>query len=369
MRAGPDAFAAALPGRAVVVVPPDAPDLEAALLHELTHHRRRDPQFAWVLVGLVGLFCWHPAAWGLRRQLSALDEEACDDVLRRRLGARRYSRALLSMAEARIASGPLAASMARSTPLLYRRIEMLTLPPRARSARPAAVLCLLALSMTAWATGGALAEDRRLQPAELADIFSQIPELDEVGVPADAGMAATINHLLARPELRRFLHDGLTRRAQWQPLVDDALHRYDLPMALAAVPLTESGYRNLGAADADGTVTDSLAPGIPGRGLWMFIPETARTYGLTVADTRDDRLDPVAETDAAMRLLSDLYTEFGDWPLALAGYNQGAAHVRAAIQTGGTEDAWALRRAGLLNGYLDHMAVAWVALGAPELTR
>lgn len=43
-------------------------------------------------------------------------------------------------------------------------------------------------------------------------------------------------------------------------------------------------------------------------------------------------------TEAAMRLLGDLYDEFGDWGLALAGYNQGAKRVRKAIAQEGTAD-------------------------------
>ncbi|MEZ4236367.1 MAG: transglycosylase SLT domain-containing protein [Myxococcota bacterium] len=56
-------------------------------------------------------------------------------------------------------------------------------------------------------------------------------------------------------------------------------------------------------------------------GLWMFIPSTARAYGLQVDDAVDERLDPASVTGAAIALLSDLQ-RYGDWALALAGYNQ-----------------------------------------------
>jgi phage protein D len=57
-------------------------------------------------------------------------------------------------------------------------------------------------------------------------------------------------------------------------------------------------------------------------GLMQFTPGTASRYGLT------NRLDPYASIDAAGRYLRDLYAEFKDWDLALAGYNAGEGAVR-----------------------------------------
>jgi membrane-bound lytic murein transglycosylase D len=66
------------------------------------------------------------------------------------------------------------------------------------------------------------------------------------------------------------------------------------------------------------------------RGIWQFMPDTARRYGLTVNRETDDRLDVRKSTVAAMRYLNDLHEEFGDWPLALAAYNAGPGAVRKA---------------------------------------
>jgi membrane-bound lytic murein transglycosylase D len=99
----------------------------------------------------------------------------------------------------------------------------------------------------------------------------------------------------------------------------------------------------------------------------MFIPTTARRYDLVVDGARDDRLDEVLETDAAMRLLSDLFDQFGEWPLALAGYNQGARHVREAIEDEGTDDAWELIRRGALNRYAGFVTAAVIVMEEPSL--
>ena len=79
------------------------------------------------------------------------------------------------------------------------------------------------------------------------------------------------------------------------------------------------------------------------RGVWQFMPETARRYGLQVGDARDDRTDLALSTRAAARHLADLYRRFGDWPLALAAYNAGADRVENAMARARSRDFWRLR--------------------------
>ncbi len=72
------------------------------------------------------------------------------------------------------------------------------------------------------------------------------------------------------------------------------------------------------------------------RGLWQFMPETARRYGLRVDRHVDERLHVARSTRAAARYLHDLYLLFGDWQLALAAYNAGESRVAAAIDQSGS---------------------------------
>jgi membrane-bound lytic murein transglycosylase D len=71
------------------------------------------------------------------------------------------------------------------------------------------------------------------------------------------------------------------------------------------------------------------------RGIWQFMPDTARRYGLAVTANLDERIEVVKSTAAAARYLHDLYQKFGEWPLAFAAYNAGEQAVaRAEARTG-----------------------------------
>ena len=69
--------------RAKVILPAHWPkwsrqQLEVVLAHEGEHVRRRDPLVQWLALFNRAVFWFHPAAWWLERELSALAEESCD---------------------------------------------------------------------------------------------------------------------------------------------------------------------------------------------------------------------------------------------------------------------------------------------------
>jgi len=78
------------------------------------------------------------------------------------------------------------------------------------------------------------------------------------------------------------------------------------------------------------------------------MPDTARRYGLVVTNVVDERLDPYKSTRAAARYLHDLYTQFGNWTLALAAYNAGEETVERAIDRASRRDFTSIARSGLL---------------------
>ncbi len=92
---------------------------------------------------------------------------------------------------------------------------------------------------------------------------------------------------------------AVQRMRQLQPELEGILRNEGVPAELIAVVLIESAGRPAALSPREA------------RGLWQFIPATARRYGLAVTPLRDDRLDIARSTHAAARYLRDLYLQFG----------------------------------------------------------
>ncbi|MFO0896958.1 MAG: M56 family metallopeptidase [Pirellulales bacterium] len=101
-------------------------ELAGMLAHELAHLVRRDPWVRWFELLVVGLYWWHPVAWGARRALRDAEEIACDALVLDRLGTgpEAYVRGLLHALDlATGASGPSLASSLGRKGSLHRRVE------------------------------------------------------------------------------------------------------------------------------------------------------------------------------------------------------------------------------------------------------
>ncbi len=112
-------------------------------------------------------------------------------------------------------------------------------------------------------------------------------------------------------------------------IFEKALAKNDLPLELKYLPVIESAL-NPNAVSHMGAA-----------GLWQFMIGTGRMYGLEINSLIDERLDPIKSTNAAVHFLKDLYDIYGDWNLAIAGYNCGPGNVNKAIRrAGGQKDFW-----------------------------
>jgi membrane-bound lytic murein transglycosylase D len=171
---------------------------------------------------------------------------------------------------------------------------------------------------------------------------------------------AQLNDMVGAPERRAFWSAALERGAVVRPQIVETLRRHELPTVLAAVALLESGFRSL-PPDPTGKVR--------GAGLWQFIPETARHFGLRVDQEVDERLDPALAADAAARYLKELHAEFDDWPLSIAAYTHGGGAVRSTVARTGTRDAAALVQRGELSDYSSAVLAALLLTQRPDLVR
>jgi LysM repeat protein len=76
-------------------------------------------------------------------------------------------------------------------------------------------------------------------------------------------------------------------------------------------------------------------------GLWQFIPGTGSRYGLRRTAHVDERNSLDEATRASARYLKFLYNRYGNWELAMAGYNCGEGNVDRAIRRAGVSNFWA----------------------------
>lgn len=130
-------------------------DIEALLIHELAHIRRRDDVVNLLQAVVETLLFYHPAVWWLSAKIRDERENCCDDLAVEVVGDRiAYSRALVSAAELAIGSSPALAVASNDGELLQRVKRIL-----GKSERPTisigqfGVLAMIVCTLTVTAIG------------------------------------------------------------------------------------------------------------------------------------------------------------------------------------------------------------------------
>jgi membrane-bound lytic murein transglycosylase D len=119
----------------------------------------------------------------------------------------------------------------------------------------------------------------------------------------------------ARPHFEIYL----SRLARYDSMIRARLREGGLPQDLVYLAMIESGMN-------PNAVSRSRAVG-----MWQFIAETGRRYGLSVDPWVDERRDPFLSTDAAVRFLRELNNRFGSLYLAAAAYNSGPGTINRGL--------------------------------------
>ena len=132
---------------------------------------------------------------------------------------------------------------------------------------------------------------------------------------------------------RKKYYPALMAKAKYYfPMFEQYLDQYDIPLEMKYLAIVESALR------------PKIKSRVGATGLWQFMYGTGVQFDLKVSSYVDERQDPVKATIAACKYLSQLFTIFGDWDLALAAYNSGPGNVRKAIKrSGGYKNYWNIR--------------------------
>lgn len=365
-----------LPGEANVVIPSTILarplDMKMAVSHELQHHRSGDTRWVYLQLGLRLICILNPAVYFWNQWINEIQEFACDEALigRKRFKSQAYADCLVEVAESAI-NGSIAKDRSRAPVcatgltfsngrnLLKRRIERMfsnsSEPSRRNFGKPVVVAVGLSLTMlmgiAAYASKG-LVRDRRVSLAQAKSMAARVHSESGgsvAGIPVVVNdlVLKQLNRFIGTPEGRDYMRSALNRMANHRTMISEAVEKYQVPAEILALPIVESGYQNL--AQGEVSQTNKSA------GIWQFIPQTARNYGLRVDAQKDERLDMALLTDAAMRYLQANNLRFKDWQLALMAYNMGENAVQKAMVDLDTRDAWILIRNGR-EGDKDYLA-------------
>lgn len=96
------------------------------------------------------------------------------------------------------------------------------------------------------------------------------------------------------------------------PVMEPILKKYGVPDDFKYLAVIESRLEN------------AVSPA-GARGVWQFMPATAKEYGLEVNEIIDERYHLEKATEAACKYLLDAKKRFGSWTMAAASYNGGMA--------------------------------------------
>ena len=117
------------------------------------------------------------------------------------------------------------------------------------------------------------------------------------------------------------------------PLFEEAFDKHNVPLEIKYLAVVESALNPKAVSRVGAT------------GLWQFMYQTGKQYGLKIDSYIDERSDPLKASEAAAQYMKNMYSIFGDWDLVLASYNSGPGNVAKAIRrSGGQQNYWNIRK-------------------------
>jgi len=170
------------------------------------------------------------------------------------------------------------------------------------------------------------------RPSELAPHAPWLDQLELPDLPVKWSQTL-VDYLVFYkddPRGRGIMESWLVAQGRYRDMILAHLRRARLPEDLMYVAMIESGY-DPGDSSSAGAL-----------GVWQFMPEGGRIYGLREDRWVDERRDPLRSTIAQMDYFADLHQRFADWHIALAAFNMGYGAMLRSIARYNTNDYYRL---------------------------
>jgi membrane-bound lytic murein transglycosylase D len=177
--------------------------------------------------------------------------------------------------------------------------------------------------------------------------------LDEVQEPAIDTQLAWLEH---NPD---YLERVFQRGQRYMYHIVTEVEARGMPLEFALLPVVESAYEPFAYSVSRAA------------GLWQFIPDTGRRFGLKQNWWFDGRRDVIESTRAALDYLQALHDQFdGDWLLAIAAYNVGENSVQREMDYnrahGKPADFWHLKLPAETRAYVPKLLALKRLMAEPE---
>ena len=111
----------------------------------------------------------------------------------------------------------------------------------------------------------------------------------------------------------------IKRANRYFPVIEPILKEYGIPDDFKFLAMIESSL-----------MPKAISPA-GAAGIWQFMKDSAKEYGLEVSTDIDERYHLEKATEAACKYLKKAYSKYGSWTLAAAAYNAGTGGIDKQI--------------------------------------
>ncbi|MDR1809792.1 MAG: lytic transglycosylase domain-containing protein, partial [Prevotella sp.] len=107
----------------------------------------------------------------------------------------------------------------------------------------------------------------------------------------------------------------IKRANRYFPVIEPILKKYGIPDDFKYLAVIESSLNPRAYSPAKAA------------GLWQFMPDTGKRYGLEISDEVDERYSIEKSTEAACKYLKSAYARYRSWTSAAISYNAGVGRI------------------------------------------